>query len=343
MKLATPRSSSRVGFTLIELLVVIVILAVLIGLLLAAVFRGLVTGKITGNRSDISQLEVAMEAFKTKFGVYPPSKIMLCENFANYNNIAADRLQSDSVSLLQKMFPRIDTAVWAAQGIDWNGNGAIDPAVVLEGDQCLVFFLGGIPGNSSPPSVLGFSSNARNPAITTGDRIGPFFEFKSNRLVRLRANAYYSYLDYYGSSDGNGTRTGGGVYAYFSSYKNRDGYNRYSWLYRQSSQSPPVSDCSGLGAVWPYAQEAGLVALDSTEPPPAKYLNPTSYQIISPGANGKYGMGSAGIRPPSNQNVWTLFPLWTPSLAGSVYPDGSDGRDDQANFSGSLLGIGADN
>ena len=55
--------------------------------------------------------------------------------------------------------------------------------------------------------------------LAGGDRIAPFFEFKSNRLVQWPNTAPYfpSYLDGYGKIP----------YAYFSSYKTSNGYNRY--------------------------------------------------------------------------------------------------------------------
>src|SRR5437667_755271 len=133
------------------------------------------------------------------------------------------------------MFPNIDINIWKV-GIDWNGNQTLDGPYILEGDQALVFALGGIPARPTPPQCLGFSTNPRNPAdATTTDRIGPFFEFKSERLVLLspsdptnpRSRQHYSYADVYSSTDGNGTLLSGAPYAYFSSYKTANGYNRY--------------------------------------------------------------------------------------------------------------------
>ncbi len=55
------------------------------------------------------------------------------------------------------------------QAIDWNGDGIINPGAAgiheLFGDQALVFWLGGIPRNSSGgPVPSGFSEDPRNPA-----------------------------------------------------------------------------------------------------------------------------------------------------------------------------------
>jgi len=319
---------NRHGFTLIELLVVILIISILASLIGAAVVKAMGTGKQVRNRADISSLENALEAFKSRFGVYPPSRIKLCEAYSGY--AGGTQLDIDSVAFLTRVFPRIDTAgIWTSPGIDWNGNGQLDGPVILEGDQCLVFFLGGIPGNSVPLQVLGFSTNPKNPAdTTTTDRIGPFVDFASNRLVLLsppqgnplgRSPLHYSYLDTYGISDGKGKLLSGMPFAYFSSNNRTNGYNRY---YNSAS---PSSDCPMLG-VWPYAEIQA----------PLKYWKANSFQIIAAGGDGVFGPGGV---PQANG----LPSTWTPATAGSIYVQGTPGGyDDQSNFTGSLLGVGQD-
>jgi hypothetical protein len=130
---------------------------------------------------------------------------------------------------------------------------------MLEGEQCLAFFLGGIPSQTSSGFVMtGFSRNGNNPGGLGGaDREPPFFEFKSNRLVQWipqppyvppntigTAPGYPSYLDGYGKTP----------YAYFSSYKTANGYNRYAnymnpYLNLNTPPSgcqPVASDCQAL-------------------------------------------------------------------------------------------------
>jgi hypothetical protein len=118
-----------------------------------------------------------------------------------------------------------------------------------------VFFLAGFNTN-------GFSTNPSNPAQLGGDRMGPFFEFKLNRLVdpgRASSPGYRVYIDAYGKSP----------YVYFSSYT-RNGYARYF--------AGLGSDCS-LVPQGPYNDGAG------------NYYNPDSFQIISAGRDTKFGPG----------------------------------------------------
>jgi hypothetical protein len=275
------------------------IIAILISLLTSAVVRALIKVEEVRTRNEISQLSSAIQNFQTKYGVdYIPSVFMIRED-GMYN--MANPVEADSYNYIIRLWPRI-VPTGAAPGqiypIDWNNNNQIDPPVLLSGDQCLVFFLGGVqivsPGPPVTPGCMGFSSDNTNPAKLTGDRVAPFYEFKSDRLVVLPANAlngnnYFSCLDPYGN-----------VYAYFSTYKSRNGYNRYG-----------TSDCPNLG-VSPYIQSIQT----PPTPPLVMYWNPDSYQIISAGRNKMFGPG--GLWSPGNTNA--------------------NGSDDLANFFDGLLG-----
>jgi len=320
MKLQHVTRRGRHGFTLVELLVVIAIIAVLVGMVTAVVLRFLVKGPQTKTQNEISQLTNAVQTFQTtyKVGVFP-SRIVLAEKVSYYD--PNNPLHTFSVKYLSDMFPGLlrpdanagGAIVWASVGIDWNGNGQIDAfdkggLVMLEGDQCLVFFLGGIPTNQGGiGGCLGFSTNTRNPAQPGGERKGPFYEFVSDRLKDLRGNGFYSYIDGWDKLP----------YAYFSSYGKRNGYNRFYGL-------DGKSDCNSLG-VWPYAE--ALV-------PTMRYLNPESFQIISSGEDNAFGQGS-------NLTV-TPVPTWTranASASPAISNSGRAGADDQSNFYDNQLGV----
>jgi len=67
---ATPRP--RHAFTLVELLVVITIIGILAGLITAAAVNARRAAKRAVIRTEISELEMAIEKYKTEYGEYPP-------------------------------------------------------------------------------------------------------------------------------------------------------------------------------------------------------------------------------------------------------------------------------
>src|SRR5690606_39063676 len=104
---------------------------------------------------------------------------------------------------------------------DFDGDGVLDQPVLLQGHECLAFFLGGIPG-ASGAGMAGFAKDPVNPfrsdnpanAGYTASRNPPLFEFKGDRLLDPDANGYPGYVDSLGRT------TDARYYAYFSAYGN---------------------------------------------------------------------------------------------------------------------------
>ncbi len=257
----------RSAFTLIELLIVITIILILIGLLAAAVLKVLAKGAEATVQSELNAFATSIGAFQQEFGPkYIPSRLLLCEdgNYAAYNNTPFQQLATDSQQYLQQMFGS-RFAVTTTQ-IDWNQDGKIyptkngttlNPPMILEGQHCLVFFLGGIPQPTqtgvfgSPGTCLGFINNPTNPWVgAAGTPRGPFYEFKSSRLFldtrpitgsnpATNLN-FFVYIDAFNKvspnpGDPNGPTVAGWTsyvyprqpYAFFSCYRSQNGYNRY--------------------------------------------------------------------------------------------------------------------
>jgi prepilin-type N-terminal cleavage/methylation domain-containing protein len=364
----------RAGFTLVEVLVVIGIITLLVALTASAVFKVIAKGDEVIARKDMSDLVLAIENFKISMGGvgYIPSRFRLRENLADYQTgiKLGDQLDIDSWAYLKKLFPQLKGKPFSAaipNWVDWNNNGTVDPAVDLEGHQCLVFFLGGIP-SYNPNNCIGFSTVPSDPSAQTSDRIGPFYgDFKSNRLIVLptgpvgaltgvppaSANLFYfSYMDPWAKeSDFNQGNLIAGktpVYAYFSAYGKTNGYNRYFNYYL--SLVPPAQDADGLG---PVSDCASLVTEDYQKITPtftpklglwpyalktgasvqlAQYVNSTSYQIFTAGPNKVFGEGTRLLKTGAVYGY-----TWSQQTAGLVSPLG---KDDFSNFHDRQLGSG---
>ncbi len=122
----------------------------------------------------------------------------------------------------------------SARWYDFNGNGQFDGAYILQGHQCLVFFLGGIPQlTGTAIGTSGFAKDPTNPFVNssvTSNRQAPFFEFDSGRLIpdltspfsaltgiTLVTSGIPGYVDSLGNTLGSGQIN---YYAYFSAYGN---------------------------------------------------------------------------------------------------------------------------
>jgi general secretion pathway protein G len=179
----------RGGFTLIELLIVMVVVLLLAGLLLGAVLvvRGRV--RVVQQVAEITQLDLALTKFKEKYGIFPPSRIRLREwDFraatpaaGSTAYVQTDPFDQHSITYLRRIWPSIKLWVQNAGSnvetpdngsigqwfADNSGNGPAAPQVYeLEGDECLVFFLGGICEKTGTDKYIlhGFTDDPSNPS-----------------------------------------------------------------------------------------------------------------------------------------------------------------------------------
>ena len=308
--------SARYAFTLIELLIVIGIIAVLVALTTASVQKVRAVAVRVRVSNDITEMQDGMKAAMIKYNgaTVLPSRLVLFNDLTQYLDATAPpgekpfdiALRKRSADTLRKMFgPRL-----LSNGgyVSWDGASSPTKSKnVLEGQQCLVFYLGGVGG------ITGFSADPLFPMKPGGDRIGPFFPFKAPRLV---GGKFPSYLD----PHRNPTDPLARPYAYFSSTTAPNTYNPYfSFAVPPNPAAAQLSDCTSLG-IWPY--------VDNTTSP-ATYLNPNGFQIISAGPDTFFGIGGG---PPGSPQTF----------GGSVYnpktgATNADTRDNQANFSSATL------
>jgi general secretion pathway protein G len=325
MRIARHSQPRRAGFTLAELLVVIGIIAILASLLSAAILGFISKGVQLQATNDISQLASALENFKAKYGNYPPSLFLLSNNQGDYTPLATDdgynALRTQSYTYIKAFWPRITFPV------DWTGGlvagGIPSGGVILTGDQCLGFFLGGIPSvvNGSN-GTLGFATNPQNPTQTNGTFFPPLYEFNGGRLytrncysILQKTNVsmpFYSYRDVY-SSVANPV-----PYVFFSSYKRRNGYNPIV------TGALPKGD--GFNLTYANGNTTLLMPYFSSNNP-TNYYNPSTFQILCAGGDLQFGAA------PGQGTAWT------PQNANTTYPANTTGADDQCNFYGLLMGV----
>ena len=251
----------RFGFTMVELLVVVLVLAILLGLLIPAVMRAVTTAKEAAVAAEINLMVQALADFKGKYGVYPPSRIVLHEN-GDYSPTALGTTYANyqSRSLYYRgRFGRVMVLNTTPDGggvtppgpitdDDFNGNGTLEVApYTIAGPECIVFFLGGIPQNlgNGQYAMTGFAKNLSNPMIpsaTASNRNPPLMEFNAGRLVDLMAtempisesNPPNNMPEYKDSIGGN-------LYAYFSAYEGA-GYDPDDVNVPETDPSGNVSD-----------------------------------------------------------------------------------------------------
>lgn len=317
-------NNRRHGFTLIEIMVVIVILAILIGLLMPALSGARTRVRQAQVRAEISQLENGIGNFKNRFGIEPPSLITLYEDPTQNNGWASNSPSTaaiESLALLRQLWPNFNQRLVR----DLDGDGATNRFFTITQGECLVFFLGGMPTSETVNgvkrfSVTGFSKNPVDPFAAGGTREGPFFEFKNDRFTDLAGSVigFPEYKDPLPSQQN--------PYRYFSSY---DGNG-----YREPMQNV-VSEYGGAGSVPWLAYRQGSTVNSSP-------FKSKSFQIISPGQDGKYGPGGpyvAGAADPLPAWDSSSISTWS-NAAGSrsfTNADRDAERDNITNFSNGLL------
>jgi prepilin-type N-terminal cleavage/methylation domain-containing protein len=360
---AVTRPGTRPAFTLIELLVVIIVLAILIGLLLPVINAALNTAKEAAVQAEVNSIAQALASFKSQYGDYPPSRVLLAENgFYPVNDgtslgvgdITLGALAQRSLISMRKFFPRV---IFSTTGIppqilnnanywyDFNGNG-IKPAssggtdanhYILEGHECLVFFLGGIPNqdpNSGAFGLNGFGKDPSNPftnnlasdpnyagaqnPMYSNNRQAPFYEFNAGRLYADPNNLSNAGINpgipgYYDSLGAGPPSLGSGsvnFLVYFSGYGNG--------IYDPNDVNfagPVLNELDG-NSVGPIGLQYKYGGATFTSPAPNPYTTtktvtttgtvtfekPQSFQLFSAGRDGLYGVGGQFIAPSSGSS-----------------------------------------
>ena len=299
--MTTRYAARRAGFTMVELLVVILIIAILAGLLLAALGPVRRSMKNTDAATEIGQIDTAYSTFKGKFnGATIPAFRPVTPNGSKFRlrkqYDLTDTSLAAEVNFLRSLFPQMS--------LTDNGLPAAQVNDQMTPNQMLLFFLAGV-------DQRGFSTNAAmpfTPSTGADNRIGPFLEVKANKIVGGH------YVDPWGTP-----------YAYFARDPSLNNYPHN----RKSAAEPGV--LISPFATWPdntYVVEGTMIAPNgvqafytyTSDTTPVKFLNPSTYQIISAGADGVFGRGGR----------------WVPGQGD--YVSNGIGGDDLSNFNKGPMG-----
>jgi prepilin-type N-terminal cleavage/methylation domain-containing protein len=279
VEIRNPKSqirNPRAAFTLVELMVVVVIISILLAILLPAISKIRTNVNEARVISEINQLSTAITAFKSKYGIEPPSQISIYLTQAGWTGDPA------SMATIRTIWPQFDFGMTGGAGVAYPAYWA--NTVNLNSGECLLFFLGGVMNAAGTGQVpTGFAKNPRYPfapVSANANREGPFFEFTATDRIRdIDGNGMNEWYD---SLPGQTN-----PYLYFSSYDGQ-GYRlaelpqsggNYLFIHDFYRVSPTVANPPAT----PPASPTGSQTLPAQKP--------QSFQIISPGYDADYGAG----------------------------------------------------
>jgi general secretion pathway protein G len=345
-KCAANRSPLRPAFTLIELIVVILVIVILVAMLLPAINNVRRTARNAQVTVDIKNLEAAIANFKLKYGMDPPSSFVIYESYSGWTS--TDPLTRSSVAFIKSAWPDFDfsnmgdpsanSSTWGDnptagnRARDLNLDGDETDTIILNGAECLAFFLGGPGILNSTPVAIGFSSNTSMPFMVNGptgigNRVGPFYEMDASRLIILSGRSAPSLLD---PLPGQTM-----PYQYFSSYNGR-GYQIYGYNSAIADDNEVIMNGTTPTMYAPYLQLDSNMPSSPTSIPTGAGWNQKSYQIISPGLDGSYGVGGQFSRP-SSTNAGSGIAVTSSTNSYRDRTSRADEADNITNFFGGPL------
>lgn len=352
------RRRPRRGFTLVEMLAVVLIIGILAGLITAAAIKAKDRAKLTVVKLEVSQLDMAINSYKDKYGDYPPD-FWGVDRVAD--NVTTDRVceaaRAAVIRHLRMVFPKyIPGRPSGNTGTPWQRVSA-DVALYVGGPSpglrdldpasAIVFWLGGMPATDGTKTLTGFSANPEDPFGASGSRTQKLYEFDETRLVGFDETVpgwtdWPTYIP-----EGVRVRTSGNPlpgenvpYVYFKARMDAT-TGRVEYASARPANVNPMIPFSYQHAAnnicVPYLADVRNTA-NSNPPNPASVLttvvrewkNPESFQLIAPGLDGLFGQGARNRfrLVPSSQAAGSRF------QSGAAYPPlYEDDLDNVTNFS----------
>jgi prepilin-type N-terminal cleavage/methylation domain-containing protein len=319
--LRIPNSEFRLGFTLVELLIVITVIGILVGLLLPAINGAMSSARELAMRTEMVQIEQAVESFRTEYGFYPPS-------FEQFNRSPAGGVGHPGLSAFLRYLNRIAPSHQESTVFPDVGSGVGGVRIVawwnkigrhLDDQSSLVFWLSGLCKSKQFP-ITGGSDGLiepfNGPAQFIATPSGPIeierdvrFEFQPGQLT------YGVGPDVIGARDVAATNISrvnddsdvldpvdfreldlinvGTEFATVAAYKQPNGPSNGDLIYRYRDAAsyfyPPFAYLTdAVPSVMRDIDFDG--AADDTVPDPEVFVNPKTFQLISFGLDGDPGV-----------------------------------------------------
>ncbi len=307
----------RRAFTFVELLFAIAVIAILIALFLGAVTKVMQQVARTETTTEIAKLAQSLGAARARYGniEFFPSQLILYNDINKYR-VGTTAIEKQTKQALRYMFG--NRFINSGSAVNWG----VPDGTVLQGSEALVFYLGGLIDTTGPlPRPIGFSPNPLNPTAAGGERIGPFYEFRSARLKYLDTlpapakRPYPSYLDPYNKSSTDPSAPDM-PYAFFGALSPNS--------YDPTEVMTMVIVVGGVPTAVPVTRPYYEFGSGGTTGTPTKWLNPNTFQIISAGRDRMFG----AVAPSATGPGWDIRIGWP----------GGAGTDDLSNFSQTDLG-----
>jgi len=315
---------TRSGFTLVELLMVIIIIGILAGMLIVAVGPAIGTANNAVVKTEINQLDIAMNNYRDTYGALPPTMVTSNVSSPGSGNSTIQFLYNENDKKrrfqrhAQKAFPRFRGTYLEGGGDAVGGtDGTLSSGTIFVGSgvystitrcwldhmdaaEALVFWLGGIPkiwtANDEEYEVelTGFSRDPNNPFLPEYDpnpgtgTVG--VDYQPNRTTPLFEFDPRRLVD--SDKDGwpeyvpdmGGTADETPPYAYFDA-------STYGVLpFYPSMNHPRLSD---WGVARPYLIR---YTRDGNQLPlPASFAAAETFQIICAGADNQFGTSDPAL------------------------------------------------
>lgn len=309
------RQRIRHAFTLVELLVVIAIIGILVGMLSVAVGPAITRAREAAVVTEMKQMELKLEDFKTQNGFYPPT-------FSAFNR--NPNMEAQLLPFLNKLSPNhsegeaMPGAPVSRLRYWWNNVGRH-----LDDSSSLVFWLSGLSKNKQYPVTFGLPADTsgnpqlmvaynanlttanNKPVNSTGGEISPeresAYDFRGGQLLTgLNGDSQRSFVTPLNpESDDYATTTTAlqpGVAVYTQAYGDQSGvltfFYRHAGFYNGGTPNNDLDD----------AYHTGSIAGNNLE-----YVNPASFQLISYGMDGKAFPSSLNNLTGTNRDNLTNF------------------------------------